>query len=589
MRSSENAARAVWEELHKGEQGANGHRDYAKELNPTEATDLGNARRLVAVHGDDLRWCEAWGRWLAWTGKRWEPDETGEVYRRAKKTVAGIYAEAAEAADDGTRKALATHAMRSESRQRIEALIELAKSEPGIPVKPEQLDADPYLFNCANGTFDLEADEMRDHDRLDLITKMSPVEYDAEARSELFERVLREATGGNEDLAAFLRRWAGYCLTGDTGEEKIAFAHGPAATAKSTLIEALKAAWGDYAATADFEAFLARRDSGGPRNDIARLAGKRLVVSIEVDEGKRLAEGLVKMITGGDTVTARFLYREAFEFVPQFKLTLAANHAPHVRDDDEAMWRRILRVPFENVIPKNKRDPEVKRVLRDPKASGPAILAWAVRGCMEWQREGLGVPKVVEEATEGYREEMDPLRDFIADYCILGKHLWAPAGQLREAYERWAKEAGETVLLKGRKWGERLRSHGCNPDTGTGGLRIWRGIALKSGPDEGPEGGGGGHGGAEVADSATVKNTRKTEQSGGGVAESGGRIGNSASESPREDELPKVPQLSATPQLGATGEAPRRLTTEEAEQVKRLIAQGMKPDIARREVLKEGA
>ncbi|MDP8899632.1 MAG: phage/plasmid primase, P4 family [Actinomycetota bacterium] len=559
----------------------NGRRDYAKELNPTGATDLGNARRLVAAHGEDLRWCEAWGRWLAWTGKRWEADETGEVYRRAKKTVAGIYAEAAEASDDGTRKALATHAMRSESRQRIEAMIELAKSEPGIPVKPEQLDADPYLFNCANGTLDLKTGKLRDHDRLDLVTKMSPVEYDAEARSELFERVLREATEDKEDLAAFLRRWAGYCLTGDTGEEKIAFAHGPAATAKSTVIEALKAAWGDYAATADFEAFLARRDSGGPRNDIARLAGKRLVVSIEVDEGKRLAEGLIKMITGGDTVTARFLYREAFEFVPQFKLTLAANHAPHVRDDDEAMWRRILRVPFENVIPKGERDPEVKRTLRDPKASGPAILAWAVRGCMEWQREGLGVPKVVEEATEGYREDMDPLKDFLEAYCVVGPGVWCYAGELREAYETWARESGEHRLIKGREWGERLRTHGGVADKTTGGRRIWRGIALVSEPD--------GDGGGKVADSATEQNPSKPQESGRTAADSGSKIGNSASKSPREADLPKAPPLSATPPLGSAGEAPRRLTEEEAERVKRLIAQGMKPEIARREVLGKGA
>lgn len=206
---------------------------------------------------------------------------------------------------------------------------------------------------------------------------------------------------------------------------------------------------------------------------------------------------------------------------------------------------------------------------------------------MEWQREGLGVPPAVEKATDGYREEMDPLRDFIADYCVLGERLWAPAGQLREAYERWAREAGETVLLKGRKWGERLRSHGCNPDTGTGGLRIWRGIALANGPDEGPEGGGSRSAGAEVADSATVKNTSKTEESDGGVAESGAGIGKAASESPREANLPKVPQQSATPQPGGPGKAPRRLT-EEDERVKRLISEGMKSEIARGVVLEAG-
>ena len=166
--------------------------------------------------------------------------------------------------------------------------------------------------------------------------------------------------------------------------------------------------------------------------------------------------------------------------------------------------------------------------------------------------------------------------------------MWAPAGQLREAYERWAREAGETILLKGRKWGERLRSHGCKPDTGTGGLRIWRGIALNTGPDEGPDGGDGRPNGAEVAESATVKNTRKPEESGGGVAESEVGIGKPSSKSPREANLLKDPQLSATAQLGTAGEGPRRLTEDEAHQVQRLMDQGMKPEIARAEVVGKG-
>lgn len=511
-------------------------------------TDLGNARRLVARHGEDLRWCPAWGRWLVWTGKRWEADEIGKIVRHAKETVTSIYVEASAAPDEGQRKALAAHAVRSEARQRIEAMIELAKSEPGIPVTTKQLDADVMVFNCNNGTINLRTGELRPHDRHDHITKISPASFDQDATSELFERVLSKATNGDEALALFLRRWAGYCLTGDTGEEKIAFAHGPAATAKSTLLEALKATWGDYAATADFEAFLARRDAGGPRNDIARLAGKRLVISIEVDEGKRLAEGLIKMITGGDTVTARFLYREAFEFVPQFKLTLAANHAPRVRDDDEAMWRRILRVPFESVIPKEERDPGVKKALRDPETSGAAILAWAVRGCREWQREGLGVPPVVEEATREYRKGQDPLRGFLSECCILSAESWAYAGELREAYERWAKENGEQDLIKGREWGERLRIHGGVADKVAKGRRIWRGIGLLSGPEDDPAG--------KVAESATGEKSRKLAENPGRVAEDGSKFDNFSSKTPRKEKFPKTTPQSATPPPESDPECP---------------------------------
>jgi putative DNA primase/helicase len=278
-------------------------------------------------------------------------------------------------------------------------------------------------------------------------------------------------------------------------------------------------------------------------------------------------------------VTARFLYREAFEFVPQFKLTLAANHAPHVRDDDEAMWRRILRVPFENVIPKEERDPKVKKVLRDPKTSGPAILAWAVRGCMEWQREGLGVPPAVEAATTEYRSNMDPLKDFLEEYCVVGPGIWCYTGALREAYEKWAQETGEHNLVKGREWGERLRAHGGVADKTTGGRRIWRGIALVSEPD--------GDGGGKVAESATEQNPSKPQENGRTVADSGSKIDNFGANPSRVGELPKVPPLSATPPLGSTGDAPRRLTEDEARKVQRLIREGTKPELARREVLGE--
>ncbi len=285
--------------------------------------------------------------------------------------------------------------------------------------------------------------ELREHRREDLITKLAPVEYDPEARLDLWDRFLAEATGGDQELMRFLQRAAGYSLTGETDEEKLFFVHGPAAAGKSTFLEALKAAMGDYAQTADFETFLARQQVGGPRNDVARLAGARLVISIEVDEGKRLAEGLVKTLTGGDTVTARFMYRESFEFKPQMKLWLAANHAPKVSDDDEAMWRRILRVPFERVIPKEKRDPKVKATLRDPEIAGPAILAWAVQGCLTWQREGLGVPPIVEQATSAYRLDNDPLREFFASCCVFGPTKTVTVSDLNNEYESWCNDNRE--------------------------------------------------------------------------------------------------------------------------------------------------
>jgi putative DNA primase/helicase len=214
-----------------------------------------------------------------------------------------------------------------------------------------------------------------------------------------------------------------------------------------------------------------------PRAKGTELAGRRFVVSIEVDEGKKLAEGLTKLLTGGDTVRARLLYQQGFEFLPQFKLWLAANHEPKVKHDDTAMWRRILRVPFDQVVPKEKRDPSIKARLKDVRESGPAILAWAVEGCLRWQEEGLGVPAVVEDATEQYRLDMDPLKDFIADCCVLHESAWITIGNLRKAYEDYCKERGEKHPLTPNQFAAGLQARRCESKRRHAGAG-WHGIGL---------------------------------------------------------------------------------------------------------------
>jgi putative DNA primase/helicase len=242
--------------------------------------------------------------------------------------------------------------------------------------------------------------------------------------------------------------------------------HGETNAGKSTFIEALKMVTGDYVSTADFETFVKSNKIGGVRNDIARLAGARLVVSIEVDEGKALAEGLIKSLTGGDSVAARFLYQEAFEFKPSFKLWLVANHAPKVAAHDGAMWRRILRLPFEHIVPEDRRNTSLKARLHDPVYAGPAILAWAVMGCLEWQRNGLKVPDCVKEATQEYRDEMDPLRDFISDCCEIDVNdpvAWESTWDIMRRYSDWAASNGIRYTLGKEKVSERLRQLGCKP------------------------------------------------------------------------------------------------------------------------------
>src|SRR5215207_8147129 len=253
-------------------------------------TDLGNAERLVARHGENVRYCYQWRRFLSWTGARWERDETGQVHRLAKETVRSIYRESSAEEDEERRKALAKHARASESETRIRAMVELAKSE--IPASPDQFDADPWLLNTSNGTIDLRTGEMREHRREDLITKIAPVEYHADAAAPTWEAFLERVLPG-EKLRQFVQRAVGYSATGNTSEQCIFIHHGPGANGKSTFQETVSAALGDDAMRTPTETLLVKRTGGVP-NDVARLKGARFVTASETEEGRRLAESLVK-------------------------------------------------------------------------------------------------------------------------------------------------------------------------------------------------------------------------------------------------------------------------------------------------------
>ena len=271
-------------------------------------------------------------------------------------------------------------------------MISLARSEPGIPVTPRELDSDPWLFNVVNGTIDLRTGQLREHRREDMITMLAPVVFDPKARNTIWESFLDRVLP-DPALQGFVQRAAGYSVTGDCSEEVLFFPYGSTQTGKSTLLRALAKTFGDYAMTADFGAFLARdRNAGGPRNDIAAMSGKRMVVSVEVDPGQRMGEALVKQLTGGDDVRARFLFQESFEFAPTFKIWLAANDRPHVRDDDDAIWRRILQIPFDARISEEERNPAIKAHLCDPESAGAAILAWCNRGAWTGSLSALWSP-----------------------------------------------------------------------------------------------------------------------------------------------------------------------------------------------------
>lgn len=397
-------------------------------------TDLGNARRFVAQHREVVR-SSGSGRapWRIWDGTRWVPDETGEVERLAKATVRSLYAEASQAADGDVAESILKHAAKSESAARLRGLLELAATEPELVVTPDMFDADPWLFNVENGTIDLRTGTIRPHRKEDLITKLAPIEYSPSATCPRWEKFLVEVMAGDDELVEFLRRAIGYAMTGDTREQCLFFCYGQGANGKSTFLEVARALFGGYAQQADFGSFMARTGDG-PRNDLARMRGARLVTASEAPSDKGFDEATLKRLTGDDAIVARRLYEEFFEFRPQHKIFLAANHKPIVKEQTVAFWRRMRLIPFTVIFPPEKRDKYLTSKLH---AELPGILNWALAGCKAWREEGLNEPKAVRLATKSYREENDVLGEFFAACCSLKPTGWVSTPELYRAFTQW--------------------------------------------------------------------------------------------------------------------------------------------------------
>jgi len=433
-------------------------------------TDMGNAERLAEQHSGHLRFVREWD-WMHWRSGRWEKNPAAAV-RAAKLTVRRIYGETEHTEDDDRRKKVAGWAVKSEARTRLDAMLKLAESEAGVIAEPNQFDCDPYLLNCRNGVVDLRTGKLRPHNAADLITRMTGCDYDRKAECPTFLKFLHRIFDGSEALINFTQCACGYSLTGDTGEQVMLFCYGSGRNGKSTLLEIMRAVLGDYAQQSESSTFLLR-PSDSIRNDIARMAGVRFVAAIEVGEGRRLNETLVKQVTGQDTITARFLHREYFEFVPQFKLWMAANHKPIIRGTDEAIWRRVLLVPFDVTIPPKEVDRNLLAKLNEERAG---ILAWMVRGCIKWQRDGWRPPEAVIAATKEYRAEMDVIAAFIDECCVINADARVVIGDLYRAYKKWAEVAGEQIDSQ-RSFSMRIAERDFERDR-THGIWVYRGLGL---------------------------------------------------------------------------------------------------------------
>jgi P4 family phage/plasmid primase-like protien len=437
--------------------------------------DTANARRLVRFYGERLRYCHPWSRWLVWDGRRWRSDDTAQVERWAKDTVRRIYFEAGSARNQEQQERLAKHAVKSGSAKALREMIALSRSETGIPVLPDELDRNPWLLTVGNGTVELRTGELRPHAPGDLITKGIETPYDPEARCPRWERFLQEIMPDAETVD-FLQRAVGYSLTADTREQCFFILYGSGANGKSTFVETLLALLQEYALRTPTETFLAKKGDTIP-NDVARLKGARFVSASEVEEGRRLSESVVKQLTGTDTMSARFMRGEWFDFRPCCKLWLSTNHRPTIRGTDEAIWRRIRLIPFEQTFPPERRDPDLLAKLA---GELPGILAWAIRGALLWAEKGLEAPGKVRNATGQYREEMDTLLDFLQDETEEAPEAFTPSKDLYERYLTWAQRSGEKRPMSKRAFGLRLGERGFSPHR-TEEARGWKGLYLRPG------------------------------------------------------------------------------------------------------------
>ena len=441
-------------------------------------TDVGNAERFVDWLGGRARYCPEKRSWLIFDKFLWSWDTTGRIVELAKEFLRWWSGETYKL-DDEKRRDYLKHILKIESANRLHAMIGLAQSVDGVPVHVAELDSNLWILNCKNGVHDLLSGELRAPRMADLITKSTHTVFDPEARSELWERCLLAWTGGDSERVAYLRRCAGYLLSGSVQEKALFFLFGAANGGKSRFLDALLFAMGDYAQVADFDTWI-RSTIKGTRNrgDLTDLAGARLVVSDETYKGAVFDESLLKKIAGGGgRIKAAAKYQAEQEFEVTFKLVLAANDAPAFPDGDTGLWDRMRRIPFDNIIPPGKRDRGFREKLRAHDVRS-AVLAWASRGFKEWHARGLGTCSAVEASNEAYRREMDRFGGFLEEYVLFDNASRTRVTEIRLIYETWCNDEG-VPPLRVREFNERLRKAGATPSRKDG-QKAWAGIRLKN-------------------------------------------------------------------------------------------------------------
>jgi putative DNA primase/helicase len=441
-------------------------RNATRQRTATDAPEYSDddlALRFSQRHAETLRYTAKFGKWHQWSGSHWQDDETLHAFTLARS----ICRDAARLAE------LAT-AQRIASAGTVAAVERLARNDPRHAATVDQWDADPWLLATPGGTVDLKTGRLRAADPADHCTKTTSVAPGGDCP--MWRKFLDQITGGNTDLQRFLQRTVGYCLTGEISEHALFFFYGTGGNGKGVFLNTISAILADYASIAGMETFTASTSDRHP-TDLAMLRGARLVVSQETEQGKAWAESRIKAMTGGDQITARFMRQDFFTYDPQFKIIIAGNHKPSLRNVDDAIRRRFNLVPFTVTIIASERDKDLPEKL---KAEWGGILQWAIEGCLEWQRIGLNPPSAVTDATAEYLADEDALMTWATERCTVAPGLWGKSSALFKSWTSWCEDVNEARGSQ-KEWRQRMIGHGFHPHNAASG-NGFMGIAVP--PDD---------------------------------------------------------------------------------------------------------
>ena len=416
--------------------------------------DTGNADRFIDRYGHLYKHSYITNKFYIYDGQKWKVDDRGAIRKLIDEMIESIKNEKVLHSEDVTeeeaREAFQKYYKKTRGTQSKKNIMnELMHRKT---VTPDEFDKDDMLLNVANGYVDLTSRELYKHDINKMFSQISNTDYSEKMQPAVWLDFLNDIFAGDKAVIRYIQKALGYSLTGSTREQVMFILFGKGRNGKSIFVETIAEILGDYSNNMQAKSLMVKKNDN-VNTDIARLSKARFVTSSEPNEGFRFDEGLIKQITGGDKVTARFLYAEEFEYTPKFKIWVSTNHKPIIRGTDDGIWRRLVLIPFDVQIPEEKVDKDLKyKLLRE----APAILNWMAEGAYMWMREGLELPEKLKESSKAYRTEMDVIEQFIEDECKRVDDGRVKANELYSVYKNWANE-NNAYKMSNKDFGQKMK------------------------------------------------------------------------------------------------------------------------------------